>query len=69
MTKGAKGPKKAGGRGVNGREREASGDLTTKGRRTDAMKVIMEKMTSESEPTRPTSPRVSLEAETLVSGW
>ena len=69
VTKGAKGPRKAGGRGVNGREGEASGDFTTKGRRIDAMKVMMEKMTSEREPTRPTSPRVSLEAEALVSGW
>ena len=69
VTKGAKGPRKAGGRGVNGREREASGDLTRNGRRMDAMKVIIEKMTSEREPTRPTSPSVSLEAEALVSGW
>ena len=69
VTKGARGPRKAGGRGVNGREREWSGDLTMKGSRTDAMKVIMEKMTSEREPTRPTSPSVSLEAEALVSGW
>ena len=69
VTKGAKGPRKAGGRGVNGREREVSGDLTIKGRSIDAMKVIMENMTSEREPTRPTSPRVSFEAEALVSGW
>ena len=69
MTKGAKGPRKAGGSGVNGRDREMSGDLTTKGRRMDAMKVMMEKMTSEREPTRPTSPSVSLEADALVSGW
>ena len=69
VTKGAKGPRKAGGRGVNGREREVSGDLTRNGRRMDAMKVMIEKMTSEREPTRPTSPSVSLEAEALVSGW
>ena len=69
VTKGAKGPRKAGGRGVKGREREVSGDLTTKGRRMEAMKVMMEKMTSERDPMRPTSPSVSLEAEALVSGW
>lgn len=69
VTKGAKGPRKAGGRGVKGRERDMSGDLTMKGRRMDAMKVMMEKMTSEREPTRPTSPRASLEADALVSGW
>ena len=69
VTKGARGPRKAGGRGVNGREREISGDLTRNGRRMDAMKVMIEKMTSEREPTRPTSPSVSLEAEALVSGW
>lgn len=69
VTKGAKGPKKAGGLGVNGREREVSGDWTTKGRRIDAIKVIMEKTTRDRDPTRPTSPRASLEAEALVSGW
>ena len=43
--------------------------MTTNGSRMDAMKVMIEKMTSEREPTRPTSPRVSLEADALVSGW
>ena len=69
VTKRAKGPMKAGGRGVNGRERDVSGDWTTKGRRIDAMKVMMEKTTRDREPTRPTSPRASLEADALVSGW
>lgn len=69
VTKGAKGPRKAGGRGVKGREREVSGDWTTKGRRMDAMKVMMEKTTRDREPTRPTSPRASLDAEAFVSGW
>lgn len=69
VTKGAKGPRKAGGRGVNGREREVSGAWTTNGRRMDATKVIMEKTTRDKEPTRPTSPRASLDAAALVSGW
>ena len=69
VTNGAKGPKKAGGRGVNGREREVSGDWTTNGRRTEAIKVMIEKTTRDREPTRPTSPRASLEAEAFVSGW
>ena len=69
VNKGAKGPINAGGRGVNGREREVSGDVTIKGKRMDAMKVMMEKMTSEREPTRPTSPSASLEADAFVSGW
>ena len=68
VTKGAKGPRNAGGRGVNGRLREESGDCTTKGSRIEAMKVMSEKTTREREPTRPTSPRASLEAEALVSG-
>ena len=51
------------------RERSWSGDWTTKGRRTEPAKVIMENMTSESEPTRPTSPRVSLLAEAEAVGW
>ena len=69
MTTGANGPRKAGGRGVNGRLRGESGDWTTKGSRTEATKVMSEKTTRDREPTRPTSPRVSLEAEALVSGW
>lgn len=54
---------------MNGRLREESGDLTTKGSRMEATKVMSEKTTREREPTRPTSPRASLEAEALVSGW
>lgn len=33
------------------------------------MKVMIENTTRDKEPTRPTSPRASLEAEALVSGW
>ena len=55
-------------RGVK-RRRSWSGDWTTKGRMTEPRKVMMEKTTREREPTRPTSPRVSLEAVAEVSGW
>ena len=47
-----------GGRGVN-RARLVSGDWTQNGRRTELMKVMDEKTTSERLPTRPTSPSIS----------
>jgi hypothetical protein len=49
-----------GGRGVK-RERLLSGDCTQKGRRTELMKVMDEKTTSERLPTRPTSPSISVD--------
>lgn len=61
-----RGARVGGPRGVNLR-RSWSGDWTTKGRRTEPAKVMIEKTTRERDPTRPTSPRVSLEADALVS--
>lgn len=60
------GAREGGPRGVNLR-RSWSGDWTTKGRRTEPANVMIEKTTRDSEPTRPTSPRVSFDAEALVS--
>ena len=50
-----------GGRGVKPRF-SSSGDLTIHGRMMEPANVMMEKMTKESEPIRPMSPRVSVEA-------
>lgn len=55
-----------GGRGVN-RPLSKSGDFTSQGRVTVAMSVIMEKMTREREPTRPTSPSLSADSEVEAS--
>jgi len=63
-----RGVRVGGPRGVK-RRGVGSGDWTMKGRRTEPRKVIMEKTTRQREPMRPTSPRVSLEAEAEVSGW
>ena len=64
-----RGPKPGGGRGVNGRLlAEDSGASTSQGSVTEAMNVMMENMTRDREPTRPTSPRVSVEALAFVSG-
>ncbi len=54
-------------RGVK-RRRSLVGDWTTNGRRTELAKVMMEKTTRERDPTRPMSPRVSLDSEALASG-
>ena len=67
-----KGTRRGGGRGVNGRlraEESESGDSIIQGRPMEARKVIIEKITREREPTRPTSPRWSAEALVRASGW
>ena len=62
LTKGAM---QCGGRGVNAFF-SFSGDLTSQGSRSEPANVMIEKTTSESDPTRPMSPRVSLESSTLT---
>lgn len=55
-----------GGRGVN-RPLSKSGDFTSQGSVTEAVSVMMEKMTREREPTRPTSPSLSVDSEVEAS--
>lgn len=55
-----------GGRGVN-RPLSKSGDFTSQGSVTEAVSVMMENMTRESEPTRPTSPSLSVDSEVEAS--
>jgi len=54
-----------GGRGVNSLF-SLPGDCTTQGSRTDPANVTIENTTRDKEPTRPTSPRASLESSTLT---
>ncbi len=51
----------AGGRGVKQGFFSSSGDLTTQGKRTDPANVMIEKAMRARLPTRPMSPRVSLD--------
>lgn len=55
-----------GGRGVN-RPPSISGDFTSQGSVTEAISVMMENMTREREPTRPTSPSLSVDSEVEAS--
>lgn len=55
-----------GGRGVN-RPLSKSGDFTSQGSVTEAVSVMMENMTREREPTRPTSPSLSVDSEVEAS--
>lgn len=54
-----------GGRGVNPLF-SWSGDCTTQGSRMEPAKVMIEKTTRDKEPTRPMSPRASLESSTFT---
>ena len=71
-----RGRRKGGGRGVKLREglggslaEGEEGDWMIIGRPMEAMNVMMEKTTRESDPTRPISPRASLLSLALASGW
>jgi len=54
-----------GGRGVNSLF-SLPGDCTTQGSRTDPANVTIENTTRDNEPTRPMSPRASLESSTFT---
>ena len=60
-----KGAMLRGGRGVNPLF-SLSGDCTTQGSRMEPAKVIMENTTSDKDPTRPMSPKASLESSTFM---
>lgn len=55
-----------GGRGVN-RPLSKSGDFTSQGSVIEAISVMIENMTREREPIRPTSPSLSVDSEVEAS--